>query len=145
MKNLLLCITGLLLSFNCLSQKEEQKSIKKEFMYFVYSDSNRVATLPPNQQQLHIEKIGAYIKNLAETEKLKSAQPLETEGVIIGNKDGIFSENKLDENTKVIVGYYHILAKDIKEAIAIAKADPRFEEDGWEIVIRPIKTVKGIN
>ena len=114
-------------------------------MLFRSSDGNRVADLSSKKQQLHIQKIGAYIENLAKTGKLKDAQPLEMEGTKISSNKGVFSETQLNKDKKVIAGYYHILAVDIDEAINIAKADPRFEEKGWEIVIRPIKKVKGIN
>lgn len=145
MKNLVLCTLGLLFTLNCLSQTSNEKNVQKEFMYFVYSDGNRVTDLSSKKQQLHIQKIGDYIQNLAETGKLKDAQPLEIDGILIGSKKGVYNEVTLNKDKKVISGYYHILAKNMKEAVAIAKADPRFEEDGWEIMIRPIKKVKGIN
>jgi len=145
MKNLMLCTLGLLFTLNCLSQTNGEKNTQKEFMYFVYSDGNRVTDLSSKKQQLHIQKIGEYIQNLAKTGKLKDAQPLDMEGILIRSKNGVFNESTLNKNKVVISGYYHILAKDMKEAVTIAKADPRFEEDGWEIMIRPIKKVKGIN
>ena len=145
MKSLMLCTLGLLFTLNCLSQANSEKNTQKEFMYFVYSDGNRVTDLTSKKQQLHIQKIGAYIQNLAKTGKLKDAQPLEMEGVLIGSEKGVFTEVVLNKDKRFISGYYHILAKDMTEATAIAKADPRFEEDGWEIIIRPIKKVNGIN
>jgi len=41
--------------------------------------------------------------------------------------------------------YYHILANDLKEAVEIAKSDPRFEDGKWKIEVRPIMKVEGIN
>ncbi|WP_103071805.1 YciI family protein [Aquimarina sediminis] len=121
------------------------KEGQKEFMYFVYSDGNRVADLSSKQQQLHIQKIGAYIQKLAKAGNLKDAQPLGMEGIKISFKKKVFSETSISKNKMTIAGYYHILANDMEEAITIAKADPRFEEDGWEIIIRPIKKVERIN
>jgi hypothetical protein len=41
----------------------------------------------------------------------------------------------------VIVGYYHILAEDLEEAIAIAKKNPEFAYSTTaRIEVRPIKT-----
>ena len=145
MKNKILCTLGLLFTLSCLSQTSSEKDTQKEFMYFVYSDGNRVTDLSSKKQQLHVQKIGTYIQNLAETGKLINAQPLEARGVLIGSKKGVFNKSDLNKNKRIISGYYHILAKDMTEAISIAKADPRFEEDGWEIIIRPIKKVEGIN
>ncbi len=127
------------------AQSNSKAEVKQEFMYFVYSDGNRVTDLSSKKQQLHIQKIGVYIENLAKTGKLKDAQPLEMQGTKISSNKGVFSETQLNKDKKIIAGYYHILAVDMDEAITIAKADPRFEEEGWEIIIRPIKKVKGIN
>ena len=55
-------------------------------------------------------------------------------------KDGPFIETK-----EVIVGYYHILAKDLNEAKELAKANPIFEDTEAWMEIRPIKHEEGIN
>ncbi|MGD0209522.1 MAG: YciI family protein [Desulfomonilia bacterium] len=50
-------------------------------------------------------------------------------------KEGPFNETK-----EVIVGYYHILAEDLGDAIAIAKGNPEFEYGTTaRIEVRPIK------
>ena len=51
-------------------------------------------------------------------------------------KEGPFNEAK-----EIIVGYYHILANDLSDAIAIAKGNPEFEYGTTaRIEVRPIKT-----
>tara|TARA_R110002072_G_scaffold251881_2_gene410756 strand:+ start:181 stop:624 length:444 start_codon:yes stop_codon:yes gene_type:complete len=145
MKKIFIALIVFMTISNSYAQTDNSTEIRQEFMFFVYSDGNRVTDLTSEKQQLHIQKIGAYIENLAKTGKLKDAQPLEMEGTKISSNKGAFSETELNKDKKVIAGYYHILAVDMEEAITIAKADPRFEEDGWEIVIRPIKKVEGIN
>jgi hypothetical protein len=40
---------------------------------------------------------------------------------------GIMKEFMLLIRKEVIVGYYHILAEDLNDAIAIAKGNPEFE------------------
>ena len=145
MKKIFIALMVFMTISNSYSQTDSKAVVQQEFMFFVYSDGNRVTDLTSEKQQLHIQKIGAYIENLAKTGKLKDAQPFEMEGTKISNYKGVFSETELNKNKKVIAGYYHILALNMEEAIAIAKADPRFEEEGWEIVIRPIKKVEGIN
>lgn len=145
MKKIFIALIVFLTISNSFSQTTSKAEVKQEFMLFIYSDGNRVSDLSSEKQQLHIQKIGAYIQNLAKTGKLKDAQPLEMEGIKISSKKGVFSKNRLNKDKKNIAGYYHILALDMDQAIAIAKADPRFKEEGWEIVIRPIKKIKGIN
>ena len=38
-----------------------------------------------------------------------------------------------------------IRAKDLDEAISLAKQDPRFEEGIWRVEVRPVMNVEGIN
>ncbi|OJJ23422.1 hypothetical protein BKI52_03415 [marine bacterium AO1-C] len=117
----------------------------KEFMVFIKNEGNPVAKLSPEQQQAHVQKVGAYIKELTNSGKMKAAQPLEMEGVVISQKDGKFIDGPFNETKEVIVGYYHILATSLEEAIKISKADPRFEDGDWRLEIRPVMQVDGIN
>ena len=67
------------------------------------------------------------------------------EGALVTAHDGKVDQKKLTIANKAIAGYYIIQAKGLEEAIAIAKADPRFEANGWKLEVRPIKQVSGIN
>ena len=70
---------------------------------------------------------------------------LEMEGSMLSFKNGKFIDGPINETKEVISGYYHIVAKDLNEAIEIAKSDPRFEDGDWRIEIRTIMKVDGIN
>jgi hypothetical protein len=117
----------------------------KEFMLFIRNEGNPVASLSPEQQQEHVQKVGGFIKSLVSKGKMKAAQPLEMEGSIVSFNNGNFTDGPFNETKEVISGYYHILAKDLQEAITIAKSDPRFEDGKWRIEVRPIMKVDGIN
>ncbi|WP_103068116.1 YciI family protein [Aquimarina sediminis] len=117
----------------------------KEFMLFIRSEETPKANLSPEQLQQHIEKVGGFIKRLTEEGKMKSAQPLEMKGRILSYKNGKIIDGPYNETKEIISGYYHILAKDLEEAIEITKGDPRFEEGIWRIEIRPVMKVEGIN
>lgn len=117
----------------------------KEFMLFIKSEGNPMANLSPAQQQEHVEKVGGFIKRLVEGGKMKSAQPLESEGSTVSFKKGNFIDGPFNETKEVITGYYHLLANDLQEAVEIAKSDPRFEDGNWSIEVRPIMQVDGIN
>ena len=117
----------------------------KEFMVFIKNEGNPVMSLSAEQKQEHVQKVGAYIKGLFEAGKMKAAQPLEMEGTIISQKEGKFIDGPFNETKEVISGYYHILAADLREAIEIGKADPRFQDGDWKLEIRPIMKVEGIN
>ena len=117
----------------------------KEFMLFIKSEGNPIAHFSSEQQQQHVEKVGAFIKKMMESGHMKSAQPLEMEGSTISFKNGKYIDGPFNETKEVISGYYHLMANDLNEAIQIAKSDPRFEDGEWRIEIRPIMHVDGIN
>ena len=116
-----------------------------EFMLFIRNEGNPIAELSPEEQQKHVQKVGGFIKQMISEGKMKAAQPLEMEGSMISFENGAFTDGPFNETKEVISGYYHILAKDLDEAIRIAKSDPRFEDGKWRIEIRPIMKVDGIN
>ncbi len=127
-----------------LTSMAQEKEIAK-FMFLVHSDKDQMTEMSAQHQKEHIQKVGAYIGNLAKSGKLIDAQPLAMEGELISAHDGKVSQKKLTIANQAIAGYYVVKAKDLEEAIAIAKADPRFEENGWKLEVRPIKQVSGIN
>lgn len=117
----------------------------KEFMLFIRTEDDHLANMSEEEQQKHVQKIGSYIGKLMEQGKLKGAQPLEMEGKIIQGKKGTFKDGPFNESKEVIVGYFHILATDLNEAIEIARANPMFEDTEGRIEVRPVKTMEGIN
>lgn len=117
----------------------------KEYMLFIWNEGNPMANLSKKQQQEHVQKVGEFIRKMASEGKMKAAQPLEMQGRKISFENGSFVDGPFNETKEVISGYYHILAKDLEEAIEIAKSDPRFEDGKWNIEVRPIMKVDGIN
>lgn len=117
----------------------------KGFMLFIKATGNPVGNLPQEKQEQHIQKVGGFIQNLVTENKMKDAQPLVPNGVIISNENGSFTEQAINEDKEMIVGYYHIQAKDLDEATEIAKSDPRFEDGKWRMEIRQVMKVDGIN
>jgi len=125
------------------SMAQESKSAK--FMFLVHSDKNKLTKMSSKHQKEHIQKVGKHLIELAKSGKLLDAQPLVMEGELVTARDGKVNQKKLTIVNQTIAGYYIVKAKDLEEAIAIAKADPRFEENGWKLEVRPIKQVSGIN
>ena len=108
-------------------------------MLFIKTEGDHLTGLSSEEQQAHVQKIGTYIGKLLEGGNLESAQPLDMAGTIIHGKKGVFKDGPYNESKKVIVGYFHIVAKNLDEAIAIGKANPMFEQTEGSIEIRPIK------
>jgi len=112
----------------------------KEFMFFIRKQTDSKETLSTEQHQKFLNGCEIYIGKLKSEGKLISAQPIERTGVIISGATGTWKEVPFDESTEVIGGYYHILARDLNEAIAIAKANPEFEfNPKTRIEVRPLK------
>jgi hypothetical protein len=126
------------------SPKENFKM--KEFMLLIRTEGDHLATLPEGQQKKHIQQVMVYMEDLMKTGKLKSAQPLEQEGVLISGTKGKLKDGPFNETKEVIAGYFLIQAKDMNEAVQIAKKNPVFESaTNARIEVRPIKILQGIN
>jgi hypothetical protein len=72
--------------------------------------------------------------------KLIAAQPIVREGFVITKKSAGWGKDSIDPNKEVQVGYYHIMAENLDDAISVAKENPEFEYvPSASIEVRPIK------
>ena len=112
----------------------------KEFMFFIRKQSNSADTLSPERFKQFLKACEIYIENLKQQGKLISAKPIVWSGNIISGKPGRWTEKTYNESGEVIGGYYHILARDIDEAMDIAKENPEFTfNENTRIEVRPVK------
>ena len=112
----------------------------KEFMFLIRNEGDAKAALTSDKHLEFVKQCEVYIGKLKGQNKLIAAQPLVREGVIISGSKNAWKEKPCDPNREIQVGYYHILANDIKEAIALAKENPEFEYvPTATIEVRPIK------
>lgn len=115
----------------------------KEFMLLIRNEGDSKATFSPEQNQEFLKACQVYIEKLMKNGNLKSAQPLVREGKMISGSNGVWKDGPFNESKEVIVGYYHILAKDLDEAIEIAKSNPEFAYTTTaRIEVRPIKMME---
>ena len=113
----------------------------KEFMLLIRNAIDHQAAWSADQHDQFLKKCEAYIGNLKREGKLISAQPLVREGKIVSGGKGAWKEAPFNESNEVQVGYYHIRARDMDDAVAIAKGNPEFEYGSTaRIEIRPLKT-----
>lgn len=113
----------------------------KEFMLLIRNEQDAKKSLSPEEHLAFIKKCETYIGNLKSEGRLIAAQPLIREGVVISRTANEWSEKSITSTHEVQVGYYHILAHDIDEAIKMAKDNPEFEYVGSaSIEVRPVKT-----
>ena len=112
----------------------------KEFMLLIRNEADSKSRFSPETHQQFLNACMIYIDGLMKNGNLKSAQPLIREGKMVSGSPGAFKDGPYNETKEVIVGYYHILAKDLDEAIAIAKGNPEFAYTKTaRIEVRPIK------
>jgi len=113
----------------------------KEFMFYIRNEKDAKKAMKAEENLAFLKKCETYINRLKNDHKLIAAQPLVREGVIITRAKKGWNEKDIVAETIVQVGYYHILANDIDEAISIAKENPEFEfVPSASIEVRPVKT-----
>lgn len=98
----------------------------QEFMLIIRNEIDHKAAWSLEQHRLFLKSCEAYIGKLKQAGKPKNAQPLMREGVIVFGSQGAWKEIPFNENKEVQVGYYHIFALDLSEAIEIAKDNPEW-------------------
>lgn len=89
-----------------------------------------------------VVKVNAWFDQLAETGRLRAAQPLFEEGAIItGNPEGerFVTDGPFAEAKEEIGGYVVISADSLEEAVAIAQGNPMLDH-GHTTEVRPMAT-----
>ncbi|HEY9341673.1 MAG TPA: hypothetical protein VIQ23_08840 [Hanamia sp.] len=114
--------------------------MKQEFILYIRNAGDAKAALTEGEHLEFIKKCEIYIGRLKTEGKLIAAQPIVREGFILSKKGTGWTNIPIDPTKEVQVGYYHVIANDIDEAIAIAKDNPEFEfVPSASIEVRPIK------
>jgi hypothetical protein len=112
-----------------------------EFMLTVRNQADHQARWNPEKHLAFVKQCEVYINNLKRDGQLIAAQPLHREGKVVTGSSGSWREAALERTGKVQVGYYHLRARDMDEAVALAKQNPEFEHSSTaEVEIRMIKT-----
>ncbi len=115
----------------------------KEFIFLIRNEADAKAGLTQEQHQRFLKECEVYIEKLKKEGRLKSAQPMIREGKIVSGSADTFKEGPYNESPEILVGYYHILANDLDDAVRIAKGNPEFAfVKGARIEVRPLKMVE---
>ena len=113
----------------------------KEYMLLIYNEIDHQSNWTPERHQQFLKSCEHYIGQLQKDGNLKIAQPLVREGIILSGSKDKWKIGPFNETKEVQVGYYHILARGMNEAIEIAEGNPEFEfSTTARIEVRPIKT-----
>jgi hypothetical protein len=115
----------------------------QDFLLIIRTEGDVWTSLSPEKLQEHIEKGTDYIGKLMKDGKLKSAAPLAKGSRIVSESNGLIKDGPFNETKEVIAGYFHITARDIDEAIAIAKANPIFTDIPTKIEVHLMRAIGG--
>ena len=114
--------------------------VMKEFMLLIHNNADSKSIFTDEQEKEFLNACRAYIEALKKNGSLVSAQPLVREGVMLSGTEGKWEKAPYRESKEVIVGYYHIMADDLDDAIIIAKGNPEFAYTASaRIEVRPIQ------
>jgi hypothetical protein len=114
----------------------------KDYLLILKTEGSVWSDLSPEQLQNHLKNGGAYIGNLIKEGILKNANPLDEGGRVITGSNGVLKDGPFNESKEVVAGYFHIAAKDMDEAVAIAKANPIFNDIPTTIEVYPMMAIK---
>lgn len=112
-------------------------------MYLIRNRADHKARFTPEQTEEFARKCEAYIQKLRDGGHLIAAQPIERQGKILYRHAGEFKTISYDELREIWVGYYHILANDLDQALALAQENPEFEYGTTATIeVRPVKVME---
>ena len=112
-----------------------------EYMLLIRNRKNRDADWTDDKEREFLRACEQHIAALERTNNLVAAQPLVRDGVIIAGDGEHWSQTPLQDAAEIQVGYYHLRAASLDEAIAIAKRNPEFQYTTTaRIEVRPLKT-----
>ena len=113
----------------------------KEFMLYIRNAGDAKAALTKEEHLAFIKQCEVYIGQLQAKKNLIAAQPVVREGCILKKTGTGWTSTPIDPTKETQVGYYHIVADNINEAIEIAKQNPEFSfVPSATIEVRPLKT-----
>jgi hypothetical protein len=113
-----------------------------EYLLILKTEGSVWTDLSPEQLQEHLKHGGAYIGSLIKDGKLKNANPVDKGSRLVTGSNGVIKDGPFNESKEVIAGYYHITAKDMDEAVAIAKANPIFNDIPTKIEVHPMMAIR---
>ena len=100
--------------------------------------------MSPEQMQQNMNQWFAWIGDLRSKGKFKAGEPLGDEGKVLSGKQGLtVTDGPFVEGKEEVGGYLIVSAKDMKEAVEMARGCPIFANNGT-VEVRPIQHIPGM-
>ena len=117
------------------------KSITMEKFMFIF-EGIQPGNLSPERMQEHMGKWMAWIGNLKAADKYLAGEPLLPGGKLVSGPNGkTVTDGPYTEGKEVVGGFFIINAKDINEAVELAKDCPDLGH-GSNVQIRQVMKVE---
>ncbi len=107
---------------------------------FLFRGEDQQPDLSAEEMQRHMQEWGAWIEDLTRTGRFESGTPLEGAGKIVSGRTSTATDDPFQESREVVNGYLVISARDIDEAVEIAKACPILDVGG-HVEVRAVQTM----
>ncbi len=110
---------------------------------YVYFYRGWAAPASPAEMQSQIQKWSAWFRELSESGHLKDrGYPLERSGRVVKGKARDVTDGPFAEAKDFVGGYSIVEARDIAEAVELAKGCPNFDFGG-SVEVRPLLSLGG--
>jgi hypothetical protein len=112
-----------------------------EYMLLVRNLADHSDAWPTERHHEFLKACETYITGLQRDGRLIAAQPLARTGAIVARRGGEPSVTAFDRTGEVQVGYYHVRATNLDDAVRIAQGNPELVYSPTaRVEVRPIKT-----
>jgi hypothetical protein len=114
-----------------------------EFVYLfrIGAEAQREAMGTPEHAQKSLQMWMAWIRDLEAKGHLKSrGNPLEPAGQVVRGRQRTVTDGPFIEVKDLVAGFLSVEARDLAQAIELARACPILEGDG-SVEVRPIRTL----
>jgi hypothetical protein len=101
--------------------------MEKYMFIFIGGDPSH---LSPEAQQVHMQKWFAWVEKLTNEKRYVSGEALLPGGKTIKGAKKSITDGPYAEGKEIVGGFFVVLAKDLAEAVEMAKACPDYELDG---------------
>ncbi len=101
-----------------------------KYLYLFRGGDQNMASASPEESQIHLQKWGVWMQDLAEKGKLIDGLPLTRDGKVVEKSGEVIHDGPFTEGTEIVGGYMLINADSFDEALKISKGCPIYEYNG---------------
>ena len=115
----------------------------EKFIFLLRGGDTHIQTANYDSKEVreYLQSWITWQQGLAQKGILVGGDPLQTTGKQVNGKNKVVTDGPVIEDKVMVGGYLIVNAKDINDAVAIAKGCPIFKENG-KVEVRPLQIQK---